>query len=166
VDDHLEPSRAAAEVDRLATSPDGSTGSPLTVTDSTRWPRGSRTRSFSVFGAGRAGASTVARIVSVRASSVYETGPKLVGALRTEIRRPARSHGRGVAKASSSPTGAPSASRASCTSSDRSVSRKAAFEALFGGRYIERRCSPARGATLAASPDTNVFGVIATASDP
>ncbi len=104
--------------------------------------------------------------MSLRASSEYETGPKLVGARRTLIRRPARSHGRGVAKASSSPVGAPSASRVSWTRSARSVCRKAALLAPFGGRYIERKWLPRRGATLAASPETNVFGVIATASEP
>ena len=104
--------------------------------------------------------------MSLRASSEYETGPKLVGARRTLIRRPARSHGRGVANASSSPVGAPSASRVSWTSSDRSVCRNAALLAPFGGRYIERKWLPRSGATLAASPETNVFGVIATASEP
>ena len=104
--------------------------------------------------------------MSLRATSEYETAPKLVGTRRTVIRRPARSHGRGVANASSSPVGAPSASRLSCTSSDLSVCRNAALLAPFGGRYIERKRLPRSGATLAASPETNVSGVIATASVP
>ena len=58
--------------------------------------------------------------------------PLGLGAFRTAIRFPGASHARGVAYASSSPDAV------SCTSNTRSVSRNAAFETLFGGRYIER----------------------------
>ena len=79
---------------------------------------------------------------------------------------PAASQPRGVPKASSRPTGRPFGAVVSCTSISRSVSRNAEFEAAFGGRYIERNAAPLSGATVAASPETNVPGVIAAPSIP
>ena len=94
------------------------------------------------------------------------SAPKLVGAALTEIDLPFPSQGRGVAKARSRPTGDPSLSRRSWTSISRSVSRKAELLAVFGGMYIERYEAPRSGATVAASPETNVFGVIDAPSIP
>ncbi len=152
--------------DRSSVSPSTrSNGRPPIVTAPSRLPRGRRRRSFTVVGR-RSGSSTVASTLPSRASSAYETEPKLVGIRSTAIRFPARSHGRGVANASSRPRGAPSGSRVSCTSMERSVVRKAALLAPFGGRYIARWYRPPSGVTEAASPDTYVSGVIATASVP
>jgi hypothetical protein len=90
----------------------------------------------------------------------YAISPKLVGARATTIRFPAASQPLGVECASSSPLAV------SCTSSSRNVSRKVAFEALLGGRYIARYGSLPIGVTEAASPATYVPGVIAAASWP
>ena len=60
----------------------------------------------------------------------------------------------------------PSRSRVSWTSISRRVSRNAEFDAVFGGMYIERYDAPRSGATVAASPETNVFGVIDAPSIP
>jgi hypothetical protein len=96
----------------------------------------------------------------------YDTGPNVVGARSTAVRLPAANHARGVPNARSSPTGRPSRPILSLTSISRSVSRKAAFAPPFGGRYITRPHPPASEETLAASPLTNVLGVIAAASIP
>ena len=122
-----------------------------------RPPAGRRMRTAAV---AAAGSSIVACTTRCADASVYESGPKRVGAARTSIRRPGVSHARGVAYASCSPRGV------SWRSSSRSVSRNAAFETLFGGRYIDRNAWPWSGATVAPSPATNVPGVIAPASWP
>ena len=92
-----------------------------------------------------------------RRRSRTNSGPKLVGASRTATDLPGASQPRGVANASSRPRGRPFGA-VSCTSISRSVSRNAALEAAFGGRYIERKAAPLSGATVAASPETNVSG--------
>ena len=105
-------------------------GRPPSVTAAMRLPRGSRRRSVSL--RARSGTSTFARTAVLDACSEYESDRKLVGASATAIRLPAASHARGVEYASWRPFGV------SCTSISRSVSRKAALLAPFGGRYIAR----------------------------
>ena len=94
------------------------------------------------------GASSETRTARRRALSVNATSPKAVGARRTTIFRPGRSHPRGVAYASSSPL------PVSWTSISLSVSRNVALLPAFGGRNIFRKYSPGTGATVAPSPDT------------
>src|SRR5581483_3322144 len=121
---------------------------------------GTRSRRDSVGGRRALGTTIVTWTDPRAAASVYESGPNLVGTSFTAIRSPGRSQARGVAYARWRPAAS------SCTSISRSVSSSAAFDALFGGRYIARSGAPASGATLAASPETKVSRVIPAARVP
>src|SRR6185437_10093996 len=139
---------------------------PLTRTARSFTPWGRRSRSRIVCGGRRDGTTTVPVTWLPSRCRSYVRAPKLVGAPFTEIDLPSPSHGRGAAKARSRPTGEPSLSRRSWTSISRSVSRNAELLAVFGGMYIDRYEAPRSGATVAASPETNVFGVIEAPSMP
>ena len=72
-----------------------------------RDPRGSRSRRLNDVNDVLGGTSIETCNARSAERMVYERGPKLVGVERTAIRLPGVNHPRGVACASSSPTGRP-----------------------------------------------------------
>jgi hypothetical protein len=93
-------------------------------------------------------------------ASVYDTGPKLVGAWLTSIVFPVASQPRGVENARSRPP------LRSCTSSSRNVPRNEAFAPVFGGMNIARSYAPRTGSTETASPEMYVPSIMPTARMP
>ena len=97
----------------------------------------------------------------------YVSAPKLVGAALTAIRlavrraRAAASRRRGRGRPGCRP-GRAARGRASAAASRGTPS----CYAVFGGMYIDRYEAPRSGETVAASPETNVFGVIDAPSIP
>ena len=93
LDEHV--AGQAAEVDRLASRRRTGYGCPSTFTCASRWPRGRRSRSFSVFSEPESGTSTHASITPAFAA--------------TRVGEPAEARRRVVARRSASPSAARSA---------------------------------------------------------
>ena len=157
--------RFRGQDDRLVRASKAGSGRPSSSAPVMRAPRGRRSRSGSLRGAVRHVDRRVDR--ALRRPDRVREGPEARRRPRAPRSAcPVRAMPAGSSVPAPARSAAPEESSVSCTSSSRSVPRKVALLAPFGGRYIARWYSPRMGANEAASPATNVPGVIAAASWP